>query len=108
MWDLLITDTAGGGAIGVTGEHIAWAGPGDARPAGASAAVTWSVGGRVVTPGLVDCHTHLVFGGDRSAEWEQRLAGASLRGDRRRGRRHPGDGARPPGPRPTPSCSTRR
>jgi imidazolonepropionase len=76
MWDLLITDTAGGGAIGVTGEQIAWAGRGEARPPDASAAVTWSAGGRVVTPGLVDCHTHLVFGGDRAGEWEQRLAGA--------------------------------
>ncbi len=76
MWDLLITDTAGGGAIGVAGERIAWAGAEDALPAGASAAVTWPAGGRVVTPGLVDCHTHLVFGGDRAGEWEQRLAGA--------------------------------
>ncbi len=33
--------------------------------------------GRLVTPGLVDCHTHLVFGGDRSGEFEHRLAGAS-------------------------------
>ncbi len=33
--------------------------------------------GRLVTPGLIDCHTHLVYGGDRSAEFEQRLAGAS-------------------------------
>jgi imidazolonepropionase len=33
--------------------------------------------GRLVTPGLIDCHTHLVFGGDRAAEWEQRLNGAS-------------------------------
>ncbi|KHG49785.1 amidohydrolase [Enterobacter hormaechei subsp. xiangfangensis] len=31
--------------------------------------------GRLVTPGLIDCHTHLVFGGDRAAEWEQRLNG---------------------------------
>jgi len=76
MWDLLITDTAGGGAIGVAGERIAWTGPAEARPPGGSAAVTWSAGGRVVTPGLVDCHTHLVFGGDRAGEWEQRLAGA--------------------------------
>ena len=76
MWDLLVTDTAGGGAVAVDGERIAWAGPASALPGRASAAVTWSAGGRVVTPGLVDCHTHLVFGGDRSGEWEQRLAGA--------------------------------
>jgi imidazolonepropionase len=76
MWDLLVTETAGGGAVAVEGERIAWAGPVLALPSGASAAVTWSAGGRVVTPGLVDCHTHLLFGGDRSGEWEQRLAGA--------------------------------
>jgi imidazolonepropionase len=76
MWDLLITDTAGGGAIAVAGERIAWAGPAAAVPATACAAVTWSAGGRLVTPGLVDCHTHLLFGGDRADEWEQRLAGA--------------------------------
>ncbi|MFC4160939.1 imidazolonepropionase [Chitinimonas lacunae] len=33
--------------------------------------------GRWLTPGLIDCHTHLVFGGDRAAEWEQRLEGVS-------------------------------
>jgi len=33
--------------------------------------------GRLATPGLIDCHTHLVFGGDRAAEWEQRLNGVS-------------------------------
>jgi len=36
-----------------------------------------SAGGALVTPGLIDCHTHLVFGGDRAAEFEQRLKGAS-------------------------------
>lgn len=35
------------------------------------------LGGRLVTPALVDCHTHLVFGGGRSGEWARRLAGAS-------------------------------
>lgn len=34
-------------------------------------------GGRLITPGLIDCHTHLVYGGNRAAEFEQRLAGAS-------------------------------
>jgi imidazolonepropionase len=73
MWDLLITDTADGVAIAIEGDRIAWTGtepPQDAPRAR-------SVGGRLVTPGLIDCHTHLVFGGDRSAEWKQRLSGAS-------------------------------
>lgn len=77
MWDLLITDTAGGGAIAVAGDRIAWAGRAAGLPPRASAKATWSAGGRLVTPGLVDCHTHLLFGGDRAGEWEQRLAGAS-------------------------------
>ena len=36
-----------------------------------------NLGGRLVTPGLIDCHTHLVFGGDRAREFEMRLKGAS-------------------------------
>ena len=35
------------------------------------------LGGRLVTPGLIDCHTHIVFGGDRAREFEMRLEGAS-------------------------------
>jgi imidazolonepropionase len=77
VWDLLITGAAGERAIAVEGDRIAWAGPAGALPEGADAAAVWSVEGRLVTPGLVDCHTHLVFGGDRAGEWEQRLAGAS-------------------------------
>lgn len=35
------------------------------------------VKGKLITPGLIDCHTHLVFGGDRATEWEQRMNGVS-------------------------------
>jgi imidazolonepropionase len=43
------------------------------------------LGGRWVTPGLIDCHTHLVFGGSRAAEWEQRLSGVPYAEIARRG-----------------------
>ena len=46
------------------------------RPGGRGAE-TVPLGGAWVTPGLVDCHTHLVFGGNRAGEYEQRLNGAS-------------------------------
>ena len=73
MWDLLITDTANGDAIAVEGDRIAYVGP---HPDDHAAEVL-SADGRLVTAGLVDCHTHLVFGGDRSLEWQQRLAGVT-------------------------------
>lgn len=38
---------------------------------------TANLEGRLVTPGLIDCHTHLIFGGNRASEWEQRLNGVS-------------------------------
>lgn len=63
-------------AILIRDGRIAWVGPRDQRPAG-DGVETDRLGGRWVTPGLIDCHTHLVFGGDRSGEFEQRLGGAS-------------------------------
>ncbi len=62
-------------AILVRGERIAWIGRREALPPGAAEAV--DLGGAWVTPGLIDCHTHLVFAGERTAEFELRLEGAS-------------------------------
>jgi len=56
--------------------RIAWVGSRKAAPAVQGAAVD-RLDGRWITPGLIDCHTHLVFGGDRSGEFEQRLGGAT-------------------------------
>ena len=56
---------------------IAWTGKAAHRPAEFRDAPTESLGGRLVTPALIDCHTHLVFGGNRAREFEQRLRGAS-------------------------------
>ncbi len=59
-------------AILVRDGLIAWIGPRAEAPA---AAVPHDAGGAWATPGLVDCHTHLVHGGNRAREWEMRLAG---------------------------------
>lgn len=90
MSDLLLTDcrlatmTPGGapfgavddGAVLIEGGRIVWAGPRAGLPVH-KPVETHRLDGRWVTPGLVDCHTHLVFGGDRSGEFEQRLNGVS-------------------------------
>lgn len=65
------------GAIAITGERIGWAGPAAELPAAYSGCPQEDLGGRLVTPGLIDCHTHLVFGGNRAAEFEMRLNGAT-------------------------------
>jgi imidazolonepropionase len=64
------------GALLVRDGRILWAGASGDLPAHEAATID-RLGGRWVTPGLVDCHTHLVFGGDRSGEFEQRLGGAT-------------------------------
>ena len=67
------------GAIGIAGGRIVFAGAEAELPAGADAGEVLDLEGRLVTPGLIDCHTHLVFGGERSGEFEMRLAGADYR-----------------------------
>lgn len=63
-------------AMAIEDGHIAWLGPRADLPA-TDSVETRSLGSRWVTPALIDCHTHLVFGGDRAAEFERRLEGAS-------------------------------
>ncbi|WP_262268581.1 imidazolonepropionase [Microvirga yunnanensis] len=65
------------GAVAAKDGRIAFAGPADALPAGWDSAERIDCEGRWITPGLVDCHTHLVHGGDRAHEFELRLKGAS-------------------------------
>lgn len=92
MWDLLLTNAAVATmrrdapygliescAVGVEGGRIAWAGamadlPG---PPDALARKVHDLDGALATPGLIDCHTHLVYGGDRAREFEARLLGKS-------------------------------
>ena len=65
------------GALLCDGERIAFVGDEVALPAGLRADAEIDLGGALVTPGLVDCHTHLVYGGQRAREFELRLQGAS-------------------------------
>ena len=69
------------GALLVEGDRIAWVGPDAALPSerltGAGPLDEIDLGGALLTPGLIDAHTHLVYAGDRAAEFEQRLQGAS-------------------------------
>jgi len=78
----LATMTAGYGlipdaAVAVEGDRIAWAGPMAELPADYRGLPEHDCGRRLLTPGLIDCHTHAVFGGHRAVEFELRLKGAS-------------------------------
>jgi imidazolonepropionase len=65
------------GVIAARDGRIVFAGPHCDFPSSADAAERIDCAGRWITPGLVDCHTHLVFGGNRAHEFELQLQGAS-------------------------------
>ena len=67
------------GALVVDGATLVWVGSLDALPADLRARCTQThdAGAALITPGLIDCHTHLVYGGNRAHEFEMRLQGAS-------------------------------
>jgi imidazolonepropionase len=70
--------TVESGAVAVREGRIAFVGPQDDLPASSrNGARAVDCEGRWITPALIDCHTHLVYGGDRAHEFELRLAGAT-------------------------------
>jgi imidazolonepropionase len=89
-WDVLLTDCRAAtmaengqpygaiddAAVALKDGRIAWIGARGDLPAG-DAKDNVRLGGRWVSPGLIDCHTHLIYGGDRAAEFELRLKGAT-------------------------------
>ena len=64
------------GVVATVGERIVYAGPRKEAPA-FEAGIAHNCEGRWITPGLIDCHTHLVYAGNRAREFELRLEGAS-------------------------------
>lgn len=65
------------GALAIEGANVLWVGQACDIPNDLKSLPTHDCGGRLLTPGLIDCHSHIVFGGDRAAEFEMRLNGAS-------------------------------
>lgn len=91
MWDLILTnlrlatmapgatEPVESAAIGIAGDRLAFVGPmhtlpGDPETLAKTVVDGW---GTLATPGLIDCHTHLVFAGNRAREYEMRLQGVS-------------------------------
>jgi len=65
------------GAIAIDGEQIVWSGEEKDIPNKYNKYNEYNAKGKLITPGLIDCHTHLVFGGNRSTEFNMRLNGTS-------------------------------
>lgn len=101
-WDRLITDVhlatmaetgqpygaVENAALAIKAGCIAWLGPQallEANTGNWFAGKSVSGGGRWMTPGLIDCHTHIIYGGNRAQEFEQRLTGVSYEEIARRG-----------------------
>lgn len=63
-------------SIAIEGDRIVWVGSDADLPASHRDASSRDLEDRLVTPGLIDCHTHIVYGGDRAREFEMRLEGA--------------------------------
>ena len=77
------------GALVVEQGDIKWVGKRTEIPAKwQSTSETVDCGGRLITPGLIDCHTHVVYAGNRAREFEQRLEGASYQEIAQAGRWH--------------------
>jgi len=64
-------------AVGVSGDRIAWVGPRGDLGSDVEATTVLSCAGDWLLPGLIDCHTHLVYAGNRANEFERRLNGAT-------------------------------
>lgn len=64
-------------ALAFEADTVRWVGPHAELPAEYASWEQWDAGGGLVTPGLIDCHTHLAFGGFRADEFEQRVRGDS-------------------------------
>jgi imidazolonepropionase len=65
------------GALLVEDDRLRWVGAEHELPAALAPDAEHDLAGALVTPGLIDCHTHLVYGGQRAREFEQRLQGAT-------------------------------
>ena len=83
LTDAVIATLQGGygliapGAVAIHQDRIAWVGPQDAIPAEFQGFPRHPCGGRLLTPGLIDCHSHAIWAGTRAGEFEARLNGAS-------------------------------
>jgi len=64
-------------ALAWEGARVSWVGPAAETPARFASDLRLDARGRLVVPGLIDCHTHLAFGGWRADEFEQRISGKS-------------------------------